>query len=470
MSLDKPQLSKQGRPAGPDISGREGPWTCPQTGRRPASALPAHPSHREAVRSRASAAAHRGGHRRCRISCRPPGSAGWWPRWCWWCCRWWSSPVGCAARPWRSRWSTTRSSGGWPGCTAPGLAAMLAGRWRALGSWWAITRAVVGAAAGPAGPAALAAPARVVRRLELVQHPRPYVLAAGAGGRGRSGWSSGPTGAAGRCRRADRAPGARSWWGSCTPWCRRAAGATSASGWRPGWWRWSPSPASRWGWRRPPTCWSGWRIGVTIPLLAFRLFTPSEVFPITYRRGRSAHLDVGGARGPGDPPGAGGPARPGRRGGQAVRAGRLGRLHPAAHHRQGRPATAAVRQAVRPQPPARRPLVQARPGAAVRPAGGREAVQHRAAAGPAGGLRAALMQRAGLPSPDPLRVRGAHPRAGVPAGHRVLRRRDRARRGRGRRRRSSTTAWASSASCGTPGWPTATSSRPTCWSATAACC
>ena len=33
----------------------------------------------------------------------------------------------------------------------------------------------------------------------------------------------------------------------------------------------------------------------------------------------------------------------------------------------------------------------------------------------------------------------------------------------------STTAWASSASCGTPGWPTATSSRPTCWSATAAC-
>jgi membrane-associated phospholipid phosphatase len=38
-------------------------------------------------------------------------------------------------------------------------------------------------------------------------------------------------------------------------------------------------------------------IGVTIPLLAFRVFTPSEAFPITYRRGRSAHLDVGGARG-----------------------------------------------------------------------------------------------------------------------------------------------------------------------------
>jgi tRNA A-37 threonylcarbamoyl transferase component Bud32/membrane-associated phospholipid phosphatase len=38
-------------------------------------------------------------------------------------------------------------------------------------------------------------------------------------------------------------------------------------------------------------------IGVTLPLLAFRLFVPSEVFPIVYRRGRSAHLDVGGARG-----------------------------------------------------------------------------------------------------------------------------------------------------------------------------
>jgi membrane-associated phospholipid phosphatase len=38
-------------------------------------------------------------------------------------------------------------------------------------------------------------------------------------------------------------------------------------------------------------------IGVTIPLLGFRLFAPSAVFPISYRRGRAAHLDVGGARG-----------------------------------------------------------------------------------------------------------------------------------------------------------------------------
>jgi len=38
-------------------------------------------------------------------------------------------------------------------------------------------------------------------------------------------------------------------------------------------------------------------IGVTIPLVAFRLLAPNEVFPVTYHRGSSAHLDVGGRRG-----------------------------------------------------------------------------------------------------------------------------------------------------------------------------
>ena len=41
----------------------------------------------------------------------------------------------------------------------------------------------------------------------------------------------------------------------------------------------------------------GVALGVTIPLLAYRWFTPNEVFPVSYRRGRSAHLDVGGERG-----------------------------------------------------------------------------------------------------------------------------------------------------------------------------
>jgi membrane-associated phospholipid phosphatase len=38
-------------------------------------------------------------------------------------------------------------------------------------------------------------------------------------------------------------------------------------------------------------------IGVTLPLLLFRRFTPNEAYPVTYRRGRAAHLDIGGARG-----------------------------------------------------------------------------------------------------------------------------------------------------------------------------
>ena len=38
-------------------------------------------------------------------------------------------------------------------------------------------------------------------------------------------------------------------------------------------------------------------IGVTIPLVAFRLLAPNEVFPVSYRHGRAAHLDVGGRRG-----------------------------------------------------------------------------------------------------------------------------------------------------------------------------
>jgi tRNA A-37 threonylcarbamoyl transferase component Bud32/membrane-associated phospholipid phosphatase len=38
-------------------------------------------------------------------------------------------------------------------------------------------------------------------------------------------------------------------------------------------------------------------LGVAIPLVAFRWFTPSDSFPVAYRRGKAAHLDVGGRRG-----------------------------------------------------------------------------------------------------------------------------------------------------------------------------
>ncbi len=38
-------------------------------------------------------------------------------------------------------------------------------------------------------------------------------------------------------------------------------------------------------------------LGVAVSVAAYRLFVPSEVFPVAYRRGRGAHLDVGGRRG-----------------------------------------------------------------------------------------------------------------------------------------------------------------------------
>ncbi|MGZ4699241.1 MAG: phosphatase PAP2 family protein [Oryzihumus sp.] len=40
----------------------------------------------------------------------------------------------------------------------------------------------------------------------------------------------------------------------------------------------------------------GFALGVAIPLVAFRYFTPNVVFPVVYRRGRTAHLDVRGRR------------------------------------------------------------------------------------------------------------------------------------------------------------------------------
>jgi tRNA A-37 threonylcarbamoyl transferase component Bud32 len=38
-------------------------------------------------------------------------------------------------------------------------------------------------------------------------------------------------------------------------------------------------------------------LAAAIPVNAFRFFTPNEVFPVTYRKGKTAHLDVTGARG-----------------------------------------------------------------------------------------------------------------------------------------------------------------------------
>jgi tRNA A-37 threonylcarbamoyl transferase component Bud32 len=48
---------------------------------------------------------------------------------------------------------------------------------------------------------------------------------------------------------------------------------------------------------QPTSAGFGAVLGVAIGLIAFRWFTPNEVFPVTYRRGKAAHLDVGGRRG-----------------------------------------------------------------------------------------------------------------------------------------------------------------------------
>ena len=72
-------------------------------------------------------------------------------------------------------------------------------------------------------------------------------------------------------------------------------------------------------------------VGWSLAVVAFRLVVPNDVFPVSYRGGRKAHLDIGGRRGEaivsaldhqlgldGDPRGA-------------VRPGSLRRLDPAAH-------------------------------------------------------------------------------------------------------------------------------------------
>ena len=173
-----------------------------------------------------------GSHRRCRILCRPPGWAGWSPPWCWSCCRCWSSPVGCVARRWRSPWSMTRWSGGWPGWRPGLLAAMQV--LAALGSWTAITVLLWGLLLALLILRRLRQLLVVLARLDPagLRHP----VRAGAAGAAAAAVRGGVPDRLvrlGAAVRADGGAGRSSWWGSCTAWCRRAAGARPASGWRP---------------------------------------------------------------------------------------------------------------------------------------------------------------------------------------------------------------------------------------------
>ena len=81
----------------------------------------------------------------------------------------------------------------------------------------------------------------------------------------------------------------------------------------------------------------------------------------------------------------------------------------------------------------------------------------------------ALMQRAGVPSPEPYGVVGKPPEREYLVVCEFLDGATEISQAQEWMRRSSTRASRSSAGCGRPGWPTATSSRPTCWSATAGC-
>jgi hypothetical protein len=150
-------------------------------------------------------------------------------------------------------------------------------------------------------------------------------------------------------------------------------------------------------------------IGVTIPLVAFWLLCPDEVFPVTYRRGRTAHLDVGGRRG------------------EAIRRALHDQLGVIAEDVQpfaleGSAGSTPLRVTVKGDPEtwlfaklyARSHLRADRSyklGPAVWAAGGREAVQHRAPLRAAGGLRLGADAADRRAQPRALRGRRAHPRA-----------------------------------------------------------
>ena len=174
-------------------------------------------------------------------------------------------------------------------------------------------------------------------------------------------------------------------------------------------------------------------LGVAIPVTAFRFFTPNEAFPVAYRRGNTAHVDVTGRRGE------------------------------------------AIRQAVRDQ--LGLTVTEIKP-VGLESSAGSTPLRLRVEGGPEefvfaklytkGHVRAdrwyklwrtilygsledehpfqtvrrlaeyedyalRLLQDDGIARGQALRHRGDHPRAGVPAGHRVLRRRRGNRRSRRRR-------------------------------------
>ena len=188
---------------------------------------------------------------------------------------------------------------------------------------------------------------------------------------------------------------------------------------------------------------------------------PTRSFPVTYRRRQDRPPRRRRAARRGAAPRRRGSARRHRRRRQAGRPRRLRRLDAAAAAPRRRPDTYVFGKLYAMNHVRADRWYKTRPHDPLRAAGGRGAVPDRAPARAVRGLRAAGDARRRPPDGRAVRHRRADARARVPARHRVLRRRASRSATPRSTTRSSTRASPWCAGCGTPGSPTATSSRPT---------
>src|SRR6266536_3757312 len=278
-----------GRPAGRRMT----VWKPPR-GRCPRAAWARRPRVRLTSGGRVGGGVPPASPRRCRAVSSPPACGGRRQRWC--SSR---SPRLRSVRPgaawaWRSRCGMTRWWAGWPGLHLPGLTGLMEAIVASTGS-----ADVIGAMRWATLVALLAL--RRIRhlvvfvgaflvvllavRLATVDRPRPF----GVDLRGSwAGWAmpSRPVAIFAATLIGvlyTLVPVGR--WRQLGKWV--AAGLVAAFA----------LARVDLGVDAPTDALVGAVIGVAVSVAAYRLLVPSEVFPVVYRRGRSAHLDVGGRRG-----------------------------------------------------------------------------------------------------------------------------------------------------------------------------
>ena len=154
--------------------------------------------------------------------------------------------------------------------------------------------------------------------------------------------------------------------------------------------------------------------GVALPTVAFRLLTPDDVFPVTYRRGVRAHLDVGGRRGEAIRAAVARQVGVRVTGVEPFHLGTSAGSTPCASSPSATGGRSCSGSSTL-DPPVVGPVVQARPHGPLRPAGGRAPVQRRAPAGRVRGPHAAGDARRRPADARALRDRRDHARARVPA-------------------------------------------------------